>query len=270
VPPEAEFEITPGRKVKASEVTAWEKNHQAFEGMKPLRDLDTFLARPENKELGDALVGMLNAHKGNPAMVKQILGLLSGAPATNGAPATPAANPLAAMEASLDLTDPSVKALYDGFKALQSKLGELDQFRTTSQTEASKATEAQQVSDAKTRLQGEMDTSWKSNGFDALLERVDPKAREQTGNLLRSMILTVAGLPGPNQVPIAQVAKTLHGQMSGLIEGVINAYVSGKKAPPAGGGRGPVSTPPVTAELGSDQLQAEIVEGLRTASAARE
>lgn len=274
-PADAELEIAPGRKVRASELTAWEASHKSADQIKDLMALDRFLARPENKELGDAIVGVLKAHQGNPAMVTQILSMVNGAPA---APVVggPPANPLMAIESNLDLTDPSVKALYEFTKGLQAKMGEFetkfgefDRFRATTQTNAQKSEEAQQISDAQTRLQGEMDTAWKTHQYDALLERVAPAVREQTGKLLKSMILTVAGLPGPNQVPIAQVAKTLHGQMSQLIEGVITSYVDSKQAPPAGGGRGPVSTPPVQADLGSEQMQAEIVEGLKTAAAVR-
>lgn len=269
-PAESEFEIAPGRKVKASELTTWEKNHLAYEGIKPLRELDEFLSRPENEPLGNAIVALLKSK--NPEHVQQILGVLAGQPAAAAAPAggAPPANPLADIEKNLDLTDPSVKALYELTKSLHSKVDGFEQFRTTAQTESHKSQEAQRVTEAEGRLQADMDGAWKAHQFDALLERVDPKYRDETGKLMRSLMLTIAGLPGPKQIPFAQVAKTLHGQLSGLIEGVINAYNAKKGAvPPAGGGRGPVHTPPAVPELGSEGMQSAIVEGLQEAAAGR-
>lgn len=238
---EPEFDLGEGvGKVKRADILGWQKSHGAYEGMKPLRDLDEFLSREENGTLAEAIT-LLIGHA-DKSKHQQVMDLLSGKLNLNGGgpPAPPVPED---WEKELDLTDPSVKGLAGVVKALRAELSGLKTSHdglTKSRDEEGKQRAAAL---AEARVKSQLDQVWGSEKFSELMGRVHPDEAKEVETELRNRLL-YAVLQSGGKVPMAQVAKTLHGRTAKLIDGIIKAYEASRaKQPPAGGGGGPVGTP---------------------------
>lgn len=250
-----EFEIEAGKKYKRSEMLAWQKSHGMVDRVKPLSDLDEFLSKPGNESLQEAFVELVKTN--DQPRIASVLDLLRGKAPVAPAAAEPA--PVAEdWEGQLDLTDPSVKALFGAFKGLKEQftgqLKDLQGFKDETVKQREDRQRADSIKSSEDKFRQDTDSAWTEHKYDELLARLPEDTREETSTLLRQMMMATA-IGSKGQIPLSQVGKTLHGRMTRMIDGVIKAYAEGNKTvPPQGGGKGSVTTPEPPLNFDSPKL----------------
>jgi hypothetical protein len=264
--PEPEIALPDGRKVKLSDLKAWEEAHgikvkldEDSTKIKYLMSLDEHLTK--NPQYADLMLGLLKTK--DPAKLEQFKQLLAGSqpaaqPSGSGSPTAPGAQPafgdlIAQIKDKLDLEDPSVKALYDVAGALHKQVSDLSSRFGKVDERLNAEDEARQVAEEQKKWQARLDTAWKTQKFDELLSRVSEDKRAGAANEIRKRILYNV-VNGDGRVSLEEVAKTIRDDVQGMFDGLISGYNAKKDgANPVHGGKsaapvGKVEQPPTLGE----------------------
>jgi len=268
-PDDPEFELEPGKKHKRSEIIAWRETHglkdkleKDSKQVESLIALDQHLAK--NPNLAQLILSVIrNEDESLLTKARVLFGLDKDQGAgTEGKPPA-GADLLKALEAQLDLDDPSIKALHQLAKDLHTRLTKYEGRIATED-------EARETADAEKHWQGELDRVWKASQFDKLLEGVPEEDRAEVAKDIRNRILFAVSA-SEGKVSMDEVAKRIHERTAKLVQGIIKGYTAKKDGAPPMGGKGgqDITTPAEPPKLGEETEKA-IVQELEQTMAGRE
>ena len=148
-------------------------------------------------------------------------------------------------------------------KAIEGNVTDLQGFKNETTKQREEREQADQMQAKQDKWSQDTDNAWSEHKFDELLGRLPEEDRAEVSTLMRQMMMNAA-IGSRGQLPMSQVGGILHGRMSRMMDGLIKAYVAGKKTPPGGGGGGPVGEVKKVHDFGSEEMTESVKSRLGT------